>query len=220
MFTNWLNWLTQRRFFVLLISLLLLPLVYPLFSGLDLVGTRILSNIFFSVMLFSSVYAISDNKRLFTIALILGIPAFGARWVIYFLGSSPGVIIAIHSVVVIFLVLVAGTMLSHVLKDEVVTGEKVSAAICVYLFIGLTWAYLFSLTHYLEPGSFHIEDPDLSHFIYYSFITLSTLGYGDITPLSPSARALSYVEAITGQLYLTVLVARLVGLHIAYHKKG
>jgi hypothetical protein len=214
MFTNWLNWLTQRRFFVLLISLLLLPLVYPLFSGLDLVGTRILSNIFFSVMLFSSVYAISDNKRLFTIALILGIPAFG------FLGSSPGVIIAIHSVVVIFLVLVAGTMLSHVLKDEVVTGEKVSAAICVYLFIGLTWAYLFSLTHYLEPGSFHIEDPDLSHFIYYSFITLSTLGYGDITPLSPSARALSYVEAITGQLYLTVLVARLVGLHIAYHKKG
>jgi len=220
MFTNWHTWLTQRRFFVLLLSLLLLPLVHPLISSLDLVGTRILSNIFFSVMLFSSVYAISDNKRLFTIALILGIPAFGARWVIYFLGSSPGVIIAIHGVIAIFLVLVAGTMLSHVLKDEVVTGEKVSAAICVYLLIGLTWAFLFSLSYYLEPGSFSIEGADLSHFVYYSFITLSTLGYGDITPLSASARALSYVEAITGQLYLTVLVARLVGLHIAHHKKG
>jgi hypothetical protein len=213
-------WLTQRRFFVLLISLLLLPLVYPLLSGLGLVGTRILSNIFFSIMLFSSVYAISHDKRLFTIALILGVPAFGARWVIHFMGSFPGIIVVVHSVVVIFLVLVAGTMLSHVLKDEVVTGEKVSAAICVYLFIGLTWAYLFSLAYYLEPGSFIIEDPDFSHFVYYSFITLSTLGYGDITPLSASARALSYVEAITGQLYLTVLVARLVGLHIAHGKKG
>ncbi|MBW2567086.1 MAG: two pore domain potassium channel family protein [Deltaproteobacteria bacterium] len=220
MFTNWLKRLTQRRFFVLLISLLLLPLVYPLLSSLGFVGTRILSNIFFSVMLFSCVYAISDNKRLFTIALILGIPAFGARWVVGFLGSSPGVMVAMHIVVVLFLLVVTATMLSHVLKDEVVTGEKVSAAICVYLFIGLIWAYLFSLTHYLQPGSFLIEDPDLSHFIYYSFITLSTLGYGDITPLSPPARALSYTEAITGQLYLTVLVARLVGLHIAHHKKG
>jgi hypothetical protein len=219
MASQWRTWLTQRRFFVLLISLLLLPLVSPLLSGLGLVGTRILSNIFFSVMLFSSVYAISDNKRLITIGLTLGIPAFGARWVVHFLGSSPGVMVAIHIVVVLFLLIVTGTMLSHVLKDEVVTGEKVSAAICVYLFIGLIWAYLFSLTHYLQPGSFHIEDPDLSHFIYYSFITLSTLGYGDITPLSPPARALSYVEAITGQLYLTVLVARLVGLHIAHHKK-
>ena len=218
MLRNWRTWLIQRRFLVLLISLLLLPLVHPLLSGLGLVGARILSNIFFSVMLFSSVYAVSDDKRLFTIALVLGIPAFGSRWVVHFLGSSPGVMVAIHIVVVLFLLVVTGTMLSHVLKDEVVTGEKVSAAICVYLFIGLIWAYLFSLTHHLQPGSFHVEDLDVSHFIYYSFITLSTLGYGDITPLSPPARALSYTEAITGQLYLTVLVARLVGLHIAHHK--
>jgi len=219
MFTNWRTWLTQRRFFVLLICLLLLPLVYPLLSGLGLVGTRILSNIFFSVMLFSCLYAISQDKRLITIGLTLGIPALGATWVVQFLGSPPGVMVAIHIVVALFLVVVIGTMLSHVLKDEVVTGEKVSAAICVYLFIGLIWAYLFSLTHHLAPGSFHIEDPELSHFIYYSFITLSTLGYGDITPLSPPARALSYVEAITGQLYLAVLVARLVGLHIAHAEK-
>jgi hypothetical protein len=219
MASKWRAWLTQRRFFVLLICLLLLPLVHPLLSGLGLVGTRILSNIFFSVMLFSSIYAISPDKRLITIGLTLGIPAFGSTWVVQFLGSSPGVMVAIHIVVALFLVVVIGTMLSHVLKDEVVTREKVSAAICVYLLIGLIWAYLFSLTHHLAPGSFHIENPDLSHFIYYSFITLSTLGYGDITPLSPPARALSYVEAITGQLYLTVLVARLVGLHIAHAEK-
>ena len=111
--------------------------------------------------------------------------------------------------------MITWTILSYVLKQGAVTGEKISAAICVYMFIGLLWAFLFALTYTLDAGSFDLKDPQLSQFVYYSFITLSTLGYGDITPLSPVAQALAYVEAITGQIYLTVLVARLVGLHIA-----
>lgn len=220
MFRNWHNWLTQRRFLVLLISLLGLALVGPVLASLRLVGTKLLLNIFSTIILFSSVYAVSQNKRLFIITLCLGIPSFGSRWVVYFLGSSLAVIVMIHSVAALFFLVIAGAILSYVLKDEVVTGEKISAAMCVYLFIGLIWAFLFSLTYHLQPGSFSIENPELSHFVYYSFTTLSTLGYGDITPLSPAARALSYVEAITGQLYLTVLVARLVGLHIAHASKA
>jgi len=213
-------WLSQRRFFLLLISLLLLPLIQPLVSEVSSIGRPLLLNIFFSIILFSCLYAISENKRLFIATLVLAVIIFCSRWLIYFLGHSPDLMAIVHVFVVIFLVLIAGTMLSHVFKDEVVTGEKVSAAICVYLFIGLVWAFLFSLTHHLRPESFRIENPVLSDFVYYSFITLSTLGYGDITPLSPSARALSYVEAITGQIYLTVLVARLVGLHIVHSKEG
>jgi voltage-gated potassium channel len=60
----------------------------------------------------------------------------------------------------------------------------------------------------------------LSHFSYYSFVTLTTLGYGDITPLTPVARSLSLLEAITGQLYIAILIARLVGIHIAQSMKS
>lgn len=219
MANRWRAWLTQRKFTVLLVSLLLLSLVHPVLSSLRLVGAKLLLNIFLTIILFSSVYAVSQSKRLFIITLCLGIPSFGARWVVDLLGPSPGVVAAILGVMAAFFLLVAIIMLSHVLKDVEVTGEMISAAICVYLLLGLLWACFFALSHVLQPNSFRIENPELSHFVYYSFITLSTLGYGDITPLSPSARALSYVEAITGQLYLAVLVARLVGLHIAYPKK-
>ena len=216
---SWHNWLTQRRFLVLLISLLFLALIHPILSGLDLVGAKLFLNIFLTIILFTSIYAVSHNKGLFIITLCLGIPSFGARWLVQFLGASPGVIVTILSVMAAFFILVAITMLSHVLKDDAVTGEKISASICVYLLIGLVWACLFSLTYVLQPGSFQLENPELSDFVYYSYITLSTLGYGDITPLSPPARALAYVEAITGQLYLAILVARLVGLHIAHAGK-
>lgn len=210
------RWLTQHRFLLLLISLLLIALFQPFIVGFGFLGARSLLSIFLSVILFSSLYAISDNKRFFIVALILALPSFGARWVIYFFGSSTSLNVMVQSITALFLIFTAGIILSHVLKDEAVTAEKISAAICVYLLIGLIWAYLFSLVHALQPGSFQIENPDFSHFVYYSFITLSTLGYGDITPLTPQAQSLAYVEAIAGQIYLTVLVARLVGLHIAH----
>lgn len=216
---SWNNWLTQRRFLVLLISLLLLALIHPILSSLDLVGARLLLNIFLTIILFTSIYAVSHKKGLFIITLCLGIPSFGARWLVQFLGTSPGILVGILSMMAAFLIFVAVSMLSHVLKDDAVTGEKISASICVYLLIGLVWACLFSLTYVLQPGSFQLENPKLSDFVYYSYITLSTLGYGDITPLSPPARALAYVEAITGQIYLAVLIARLVALHIAHGKK-
>lgn len=213
------TWLIQRRFSVLLFSLLGLALLEPILASLELVGAKPLLNIFLTIILFSSVNAVSQNKRLFIITLCLGIPAFGSRWIVHFLGSSPAVILTIQATTVIFLFVIAGTILSYALKQGAVTGEKISASVCVYLLVGLLWAFLYSLTFHLQPGSFQLESPQLSEFVYYSFITLSTLGYGDIIPLSPPARALSYVEAITGQLYLTVLVARLVGLHIANPKE-
>jgi len=213
------TWLIQKRFTVLLISLLGLALLEPIVASLGLVGAKLLLNIFLTIILFSSVNAVSQNKPLLIITLCLGIPAFGSRWIVHFLGSSLAVLLTIQATTVIFLFILAGTILSYALKHGAVTGEKISASVCVYFILGILWAFLYSLTFHLQPGSFQLESPRLSDFVYYSFITLSTLGYGDIIPLLPPARALSYVEAITGQLYLAVLVARLVGLHIAYPKE-
>ena len=87
---------------------------------------------------------------------------------------------------------------------------------CVYLLLGVVWQDFYVLLDIVVPGSFNSSLLTEKDFLYFSFITLSTLGYGDITPVIGPARALAYTEALIGQLYLTILVARLVGLYIAY----
>ncbi len=111
------------------------------------------------------------------------------------------------------------------------TVDTIFGAVCVYLLIGLSFAMICMLIEFALPGSFvtsgnGITDLNLrvagqSNFstsIYYRFVTLTTLGYGDLMPVSPPARTLSYIEAVIGQIYLTVLIARLVGLHISQRK--
>ncbi len=113
------------------------------------------------------------------------------------------------------------------------TGDIVNGAICVYMLGALAWAFLFSLLEVLQPGSFNLPELSaerlgpatadvrrLSIFMYYSLVTLTTLGYGDITPVTPLARNLAAFETVMGQLYIAILVARLVGLHIAHSGRG
>jgi hypothetical protein len=125
----------------------------------------------------------------------------------------------------LFFSLTAVVILARVMKDRKVTTDTILGSMCGYLLLGIVWTMLFALVELLEPGSFLSGGRPLvdmqgdlakqhvfANFIYYSFVTLTTLGYGDITPASPPARALSSLEAVTGQLYIAVLIARLVGL--------
>ena len=115
-------------------------------------------------------------------------------------------------------------------------GKRVShVAACAYLLIGIIWADVYAILENIVPGSFTTggiqlaADPgavivtareQLAHFSYFSLVTLSTLGYGDITPVTRPARALASTEAIFGQLYLAVLIARLVGQAISLRREN
>ena len=91
-------------------------------------------------------------------------------------------------------------ILSYIFREKEITPEPIYGAICVYFLMGLMWACVFFILEALQPGSFQMAqeiDISFSHFSYYSFVTLTTLGYGDITPLSHPARSLSTTEAIT-----------------------
>jgi hypothetical protein len=118
-------------------------------------------------------------------------------------------------------------ILSTIMKSKKVTTDTIYASICVYLLLVIIWTMLFSAIEIIEPGSFlsggapvvdfhgdSVKRNVFANLIYYSFVTLTTLGYGDITPVSPYARALSSLEAVIGQLYIAVLIAGLVGMHI------
>jgi len=104
-----------------------------------------------------------------------------------------------------------------------VTSDTINGAICVYLLMGLGWAHGYALLEAVEPGSFDMEGHSglgpgvhaFEHFIGFSFITLTTVGYGNIVPLTPRAEAVAIAESISGQLYLAVLLARLVAMEIA-----
>ncbi len=108
-----------------------------------------------------------------------------------------------------------------------VDQNRLMGAMCVYLLIGLAWAYVFTLIHVVSPTSFEgIVGPTTDahakamQFVYYSFVTLTTLGYGEITPASPVAQTLAYMEAVSGQFYLTILVAALVGMILSRRQSG
>ena len=111
-------------------------------------------------------------------------------------------------------------ILREVLRGGAVDVDKIFGAVCAYLLVGVCWAGIYSFVEQLRPGSLAL--PALAGgrpagsraeiFLYFSFVTLATLGYGDITPMVATTRTLAWMEAVFGQFYIAVLVARLVGL--------
>jgi polyferredoxin len=98
-----------------------------------------------------------------------------------------------------------------------VNHDVIWAAVNVYLLLGLVWSYGYEFLELANPQSFTGPDPNLNRddFFYFSYVTLATLGYGDIVPATRPARAMAIFEALTGQLYLAILIARLVGAYVA-----
>lgn len=127
-----------------------------------------------------------------------------------------------------FLIYTIILLFKKVFASKVINTNVILGAICIYLLIGFAWGMIYSILEMIIPNSFSIPastaifsqvDGLLRDFFYYSFTTLSTAGYGDITPISVFARYCSVMEIISGQLYLSVLIARLVGMHISQHMK-
>jgi hypothetical protein len=125
--------------------------------------------------------------------------------------------------VLVFFFLSCVIAVYDVLFGGVIDINRLVGAACIYLLSGSMWGIVYFLLSVVSPGSFvgitgETWSEQLNEFTYHSFVTLTTLGYGDITPAAPVARTLNYLEAVLGQLYLTVLVASLVGIHIASRK--
>ena len=203
------------RFLFLLLSMLLMLILRPFLEGY--IRITFLMSVFFSVILFSGIYALSRSKGVFITAVILAFPLFLSEWMPFLIDIR--VFRHFKNIFgILFYAYAAVIILAHVLKAKDINLDIIVGAICVYFLIGFVWAFAYAILENFQPASFQISEnlvPGISSFSYYSFVTLTTLGYGDITPLSSPARSLSLLEAITGQLYLAVLVARLVGLHIA-----
>jgi len=220
----------RQRFSILLAALILVllsaPIARVLAPAVSPPVARAGVAVVFTVMLIAAAFAVGRTRRTVVMALALVIPAVLFRE-IRLVSDAPWLQIIEHLFSMAFLGLTIVLILAQVFASRRVTFNTIAGALCVYLLIGTCWAIGYSLLEVVEPGSFSINtlaDADAAmrygdeyslYSTYFSLVTLTTLGYGDITPLTPAARMSTAVEAIVGQLYLAVLVARLVGLHIA-----
>ena len=202
------------RFLFLLISIVLMFTLRPFLEGF--IGIGILVDIFATLILLSGVYAASSNKHVFRIALLIAFPTLIAHWSNYFVKVS-SLFLASKIFGVLFYAFMVAVILNYLFKEKQITTDVIAGAICAYFLIGLMWSSVFAILEFAQPGSFKIP-PGLQaesfSFTYYSYVTLTTLGYGDITPISSQARSLSLLEAIVGQIYLATLVAKLVSINI------
>jgi hypothetical protein len=174
-------------------------------------------DVFFSIILLSAVYSVSEEKPHLVVALILAVPAILLYWA-QFLVEAPGAMAIGDALSLLFYLFITTRAVSYLFRVREVTFELITGAICGYFLMGMMWANIYSALEYVIPGSFSLPEGAAAikmTFFYYSFVTLTTLGYGDITPVSSAAKSLAVLESVAGQIYLAVIIARLVGLSIA-----
>jgi hypothetical protein len=207
----------RHGYTLLLVSLMALWLFAP---GFELVGLKDLGEVvLISVALVAATYVMLGKGVRFVIVVILGLTLGAMIWVNLHTPLPPGVIAVSSLIGASFFGAVALELLGDIISRKGrVTMPLIHGAIAVYLLIGVCFSFVFLAIYGFDPGSFKgLEDAGVSHnkFTYFSFVTLTTLGYGDVTPVSRMGESLATMEAVIGQLYLTVLVARLVGMQIS-----
>lgn len=209
----------------LLVALLALCLMAPLLTGGELKGG--LLDAAMSSIVMTGLYAADPGRKALVIGFALACVTLATHRMVTLFHFEP-LHIAHYAMILAVLVYTARTILWAVIRDSRVTIETIKGAVCVYLLIGLIWVYVFAMIDVTFPGSLRLPEPpggrpaghllvrqDLHRLLYFSFCTLTTLGYGDIIPLRGVAQTACYLEAVIGQVFLTVLVARLVGMHIS-----
>lgn len=210
----------QKRYTTLLWSLIILFVLYPVVQRLGL--SRFWSLFFVAELLFA-VYSVSEGTKSLKIAAILVTPAILGELSFFFLESRETHWFSVISVGVFLSYVILVVYRTSVFSKGRMTGDRVAGAIAVYLLLGLLWALVYGMVAAIDVDAFKglapfslEESGAQQEFIYFSFVTLTTLGYGDMSPVSPFARTLAWFEAVFGQLYLAVTIARLVSLEVTH----
>jgi hypothetical protein len=181
----------------------------------------VFAQILHTLVAVSGVYVASTDRKHIIISVCLALPWLFSAWLDYFIPHTPANwnVILEASFATLFLGYTILLVLQHLLTAQKVTADLLFGGGSVYLMLGILWAFLYAILDKVDPASFLAPEEVVAYnfdtILYYSFTTLTTLGYGDILPVSPFARTLAVLEAITGVLYTTILVARLMGIYVA-----
>ena len=209
----------QTNFFYLLIALLILLFAIPLADDLNVASAPLVRGLVFSVLLIVGIWSLRGGGRFFTAGMAFVVAGVALNVLAINLQSSFLQFGSILSLIGFLLVAIAYTMKQVAVGTDINTN-RIVGAICVYLLLGVIWAMTYTVVELATPNSFAGFSPMQeqgwdSEWLYFSFVTMTTLGYGDILPISATARGLAYIQAVVGQFYIAVLVAGLVGAYVS-----
>jgi hypothetical protein len=208
----------EERCVLVFVGLIVMILLYPLYD--DESGSLALMLLLNSVTISLAIYAASEDTRHFVILLWIGLPLLALGFLISRLEpDSTAFRIAIETGLVallLFYTIAIYYLFRYVSRGQRVNRDKLFAGLSIYLLLGFAWASMYAVLAVQDPAAFSASNEDSrGSVVYYSFVTLTTLGFGDITPVSGRAKSLSILEAITGVLFLATFVARLVASYSA-----
>lgn len=215
----------RDKYRLLLASLAAMVFIQPLLSELELANW--LFFIFTSITLFACVFAVRGSHRHLVIALSMLLPILALVWLdiptkhdwYNLLSNASPVLLFSYIAYIIFVDLIGA---------KKINADMIAGGISIYFMIGLVFAFIYIAVFNIYPNSFEISDPLLRQqlkyadniFIYFSYVTMTTLGYGDITPVTTLARVLVQFQVLVAQLYLAIFIARLVSMYTASRISG
>jgi hypothetical protein len=207
--------------------LLLLALTGALLLGMtDAPYPYVREGVVTAVMVFVLV-KVFDRPTYRILSLVTGLLVLGSLWLLRVVPNMEArrLEILIHLGMVIFFALAVSMVLRHLFERRAVRIDDILGTLCGYLLAAMAFANLYSAISLIVPEAFFLQDvahPDFAHwyvrestFLYFSLATITTIGYGDITPLAPTARSVATLEGVFGQFYIAVVVAQLVGSKLA-----
>lgn len=216
-------WRADWPLSVLLALLLLVVFVlYPMSGRGPLVNIVLQSAV--SLIVISGAALIARRRTAVAFVALLGLGTAVIGWARLYSESRVLTVLGL-SMWIVFLALLVVAILIRVFEEGRITFHRVRGAVAAYLLLGVIWSGCYRLVMEFDPGAFNLpsvvdEGTPMSKLVYFSFTTLTTVGYGDVTAVDTAARSLAMLEALTGQLFPAVLIARLVSMEVIHRMEG
>jgi len=201
----------KSRFIYIILAIMLVLLLNPYLQTLGLIG-KLLSTLILALIPLSCAFALTRQRKKAIFILLVAAPFVIIDALNFFFTSHLLLIINLGLGIFLYFY-ISFLMVKHLLSIRAVTADMIYSAVSIYFLIGIGWAGIYDLLEFISPGSFTGQsETDL---LYFSFVTLTTLGFGDVLPLSTLAQRLVIIEATTGSIYMTVIVAIIVGRYMS-----
>jgi hypothetical protein len=203
-------------YFILCVVLMLVTIALPLIG--NILGAYLV-RVTLSLLLFAALYAVVGDRRIFRVLGVLLLPLIAGNWLL-----DPADIPLWARATAVVTMLFMGTttivIFASVIRAKKVTTDIIFGAVAVYLLVAVIVANLLQVLNYVEPGSVLTSVTEAGQeifpeFLYFSLVTLTSVGYGDLSPVGPASRVVATATGVFGQLYLAILIAKLVGVYTA-----